>query len=168
LTLSVSAAVRAQVEKAACAAYPEEACGLLVGPVPADFARMDRLLRVTEARPLPNGWEAAARGRRYELDPRALMKAEASLAGEGLGIVGIYHSHPDVPAWPSPFDLERAWPCYSYWIVCVRAGLAAGSRSWIRSEDGRHFVEEPIVEEESHERDHQAAGGPEAVRGEPR
>jgi len=44
----------------------------------------------------------------------------------------------------SPFDLERAWPCYSYWIVCVREGRTAGSRSWMRSEDGKSFSEEDI------------------------
>lgn len=135
--------VRAEAERS----FPEECCGLLIGPVPGDFDRHGREVVVEEVRPLPNGWEAGdARKRRYQVDPRVLAKAELELSGTGRGVVGVYHSHPDVPAWPSPFDLERAWPCYSYWIVEVRQGAAQGSRSWMRTEDGKSFQEEPYIE----------------------
>ena len=53
-------------------------------------------------------------------------------------------SHPNHPAWPSPFDLMMAWPCLSYWIVRVENGRIADSRSWQRTEDGRSFIEEEI------------------------
>lgn len=137
-----------QVRAAAEAAFPEECCGFLIGPVPDGFERLERTVVVEEARALPNGWESAARTHRYQIDPRLFAKVEAGLSGTGRGIIGLYHSHPGVPAWPSPFDLERAWPCYSYWIVCVREGKARDSRSWVRTEDGRSFIEEEFTEVE--------------------
>lgn len=145
MSLKVSAALLAQVRAAAEKAFPEECCGFLIGPVPDGFERGGRAVVVEEARPLPNGWESAARTHRYQIDPRVFAKVESELTGTGKAIVGLYHSHPSVPAWPSPFDLERAWPCYSYWIVCVREGRAAESRSWMRSEDGTSFIEEEFI-----------------------
>lgn len=145
MSIEIAPAVAEQVLAAAQSAYPEECCGFLIGPVPDGFEKPGRLVRVEEARPLANGWEAPARDRRYQIDPKAYAATERELSGTGRGIVGFYHSHPDVPAWPSPFDLERAWPCYSYWIVSVRQGKAEGSRSWMRSEDGHSFIEEEIM-----------------------
>lgn len=151
MTLSLTPALRRRVEEAAEAAFPEECCGFLLGRVPPGFDGPARRLVVDDVRALPNGWEAGAltKTTRYQIDPKLFMKMEKELEGTGRAIVGLYHSHPSVPAWPSPFDLERAWPCYSYWIVCVREGRAKESRSWVRSEDGNTFIEEPIVVEEN-------------------
>lgn len=145
MTLKAARALSETVAKACAGAYPDEACGLLLGPVPDGFDRPGRTVAVDEARALPNGWDASAKTNRYLIDPRLLAKVESELSGSGRGVVGFYHSHPDHPAWPSPFDLKMAWPCLSYWIVRVDDGRAADSRSWQRTEDGRSFVEEPIV-----------------------
>jgi proteasome lid subunit RPN8/RPN11 len=146
MSLKVPKSVAEQVRKAAESAFPEECCGFLIGPLPDGFEKPDREVVVTEARALPNGWESAARTHRYQIDPKEFVRVEQALSGTGKAIIGLYHSHPSVPAWPSPFDLERAWPCYSYWIVCVREGKARESRSWVRSEDGRSFIEEKFTE----------------------
>ena len=145
MSLKVSKNISEQVVAAAEKAYPEECCGLLLGPIPAEFEKQGRAVQADEARPLPNGWDSSARTHRYSVEPKLLLAIDKELAGTGRGIVGFYHSHPDVPAWPSPFDLERAWPCYSYWIVCVRKGKAEGSRSWMRTDDGQTFLEESII-----------------------
>lgn len=137
---------REKIVVTACeSAYPEEGCGLLIGPVPDDFHAPGRAVAVDEVRPLANGWDSSAKTNRYLLDPRILEKIEAELTGTGRGVVGFFHSHPDAPAWPSPFDLLMAWPCVSYWIVRVDQGRIADSRSWQRTEDGRSFIEEEIV-----------------------
>ncbi len=145
MTLRAARALERAVTGACESAYPDEGCGLLLGPVPDAFDQPGRALRVDEVRALPNGWDASAKTNRYLIDPRLLAKVEGELSGTGRGVVGFYHSHPDHPAWPSPFDLMMAWPCLSYWIVRVDAGKAVDGRSWQRTEDGRSFVEEEIV-----------------------
>lgn len=146
MTLALTPELKRRVEEAAEKAFPEECCGFLIGALPPGFERPGRRVVVDEARALPNGWEAGAltKTTRYQIDPKAFLSVERELEGTGKAVVGLYHSHPGVPAWPSPFDLERAWPCYSYWIVCVREGRARESRSWQRSDDGASFLEEPI------------------------
>jgi proteasome lid subunit RPN8/RPN11 len=59
-------------------------------------------------------------------------------------LIGFYHSHPDHPARPSQFDLEHAWPNFSYPIVSVLDGRAADLRSWRLRADRTAFDEEPI------------------------
>jgi proteasome lid subunit RPN8/RPN11 len=142
VSLKITRALEALAVKACEEAYPEEGCGLLIGPVPPDAP--GRTVAVDEVRALPNGWDAPAKTSRYKLDPRELARVEAELAPAGRGVVGFFHSHPDVPAWPSPFDLALAWPCVSYWILRVQEGRLSDSRSWRRSDDGRSFVEEAI------------------------
>lgn len=145
MSVRLPRAVLDAIRAAGEASFPEECCGFLVGKTPDDFADPGRTVTVEEARPLPNGWESTARTHRYQIDPKVFARTEAELSGSGRAIVGLYHSHPSVPAWPSPFDLDRAWPCYSYLIVCVRDKKAQESRSWVRTEDGRSFLEEDIM-----------------------
>lgn len=144
MSLKVSRALERIVVETCEKAFPDEGCGLLIGPVPGAFDAPGREVAVDEARPLPNGWDASAKTNRYLIDPRELARIEAELSGSGRGVVGFFHSHPNAPAWPSPFDLMMAWPCLSYWIVRVDGGKTADSRSWQRTEDGRSFVEEAI------------------------
>jgi proteasome lid subunit RPN8/RPN11 len=144
VSLRVSRALEQIVVETCEKAYPDEGCGLLIGPVPDAFDAMGRPVAVDEARPLPNGWDSSAKTNRYLIDPRLLAKVEGELSGTGRGVVGFFHSHPNAPAWPSPFDLMMAWPCLSYWIVRVENGKTADSRSWQRTEDGRSFAEEEI------------------------
>jgi proteasome lid subunit RPN8/RPN11 len=145
VSLTVNRAIEEIVVATCRKAYPDEGCGLLIGPTPDNFDAPGRAVRVDEARPLPNGWDASAKTNRYLIDPRTLAKVEAELAGSGRGVVGFFHSHPNAPAWPSPFDLMMAWPCLSYWIMRVDAGNVVDSRSWQRTEDSRSFIEEEIV-----------------------
>ena len=144
MSLRVRRAVEQIVVEACEKAYPEEGCGLLIGLVPEAFDRPGRAVVVDEARPLANGWDSSAKTNRYLIDPRALARIEDELSGSGRGVIGFFHSHPNAPAWPSPFDLMMAWPCLSYWIVRVEQGRVGDSRSWQRTEDGRSFVEEEI------------------------
>ncbi len=145
MSLRVSRAVEGIAAKTCVGAFPEEGCGLLIGPIPENFDALGRTVEVEEARPLPNGWDASAKTNKYLIDPKLLAKVEAELSGTGRGVVGFFHSHPTVPAWPSPFDLTMAMPCVSYWILQVKDGRVVDSRSWQRTEDGRSFVEEEIV-----------------------
>ncbi|HUE88710.1 MAG TPA: M67 family metallopeptidase [Vicinamibacterales bacterium] len=113
--------------------YPNECCGALIG----------RAGEVTEAFPLPNTTEAGPR-RRFLVRPHDYRAAEARASAAGGGLLGFYHSHPDHPAEPSQFDLEHAWPSFSYVIVSVRSGEPAEMRSWRLRDDRSRFDEETL------------------------
>jgi proteasome lid subunit RPN8/RPN11 len=59
-------------------------------------------------------------------------------------VIGFYHSHPDHPAVPSPYDLDHAWPLYSYVVVAVHDGVKKDFRSWEMEPDRTRFTEEQI------------------------
>ena len=130
-----------EIERHILSAYPEEGCGVMIGEVPTNFGHSECEIRVSEVRSLKNAWEGSVKTRRYLADDKALAQIEMEYAGKSEGIVGIYHSHPDVAAWPSPFDLERAWPCYAYLILSVSRGKIEDARVWGLSEDSRGFLE---------------------------
>ena len=53
-------------------------------------------------------------------------RGSSARATRGLDLLGFYHSHPDHPAQPSQFDLDHAWPSFSYVIVSVMARRRPG------------------------------------------
>jgi proteasome lid subunit RPN8/RPN11 len=72
------------------------------------------------------------------------MRGERYAPKQRVGCRGNYHSHPDHPAVPSQYDLEHAWPTWSYIIVSVQKGSAADLRSWEMQNDRSRFDEEEI------------------------
>jgi proteasome lid subunit RPN8/RPN11 len=116
--------------------YPHECCGALVG----------REGEVTGAVPLPNTTDDGPR-RRFLVRPSDYREAERAADAAGAELLGFYHSHPDHPARPSQYDLDHAWPNFSYIIVSVAAGVAEDVRSWKLRDDRSAFDEEPLVGE---------------------
>ena len=121
--------------------YPNECCGALIG----------RDAIVTESFALPNTTEEGPR-RRFLVRPSDYRAAEARAAETGRELMGFYHSHPDHPAQPSQYDLDHAWPFFSYVIVSVRDGQPHELRSWRLREDRAQFDEEPVNTEVNAER----------------
>jgi proteasome lid subunit RPN8/RPN11 len=135
--LRVARPLLARLRELASAAWPHEACGLLVG---TSTERAVDVARLTEAENL-----ATERLRdRYTLAPADFLRADAAARRDGFDIVGVWHTHPDHPARPSPTDLAAAWPSFSYVIVSVTEVGVADLRSFRL--DGEHFAEQPIVE----------------------
>jgi proteasome lid subunit RPN8/RPN11 len=120
--------------------YPYECCGLLLGSFGADGTKL-----VAETYPISNAREEEAKRNRFLIRPEELMLGEKYAARKELEVVGFYHSHPDHPAVPSQYDLEHAWPVYSYIVVSVRAAQAKDLRSWEMEFDRSRFNEEEIV-----------------------
>ena len=118
--------------------YPYECCGLLLG----EFKQGSKV--VSETYPISNAREEAAKRNRFLIQPEELVRGEKYAAEQGMDVVGFYHSHPDHPAVPSQYDLEHAWPSYSYIVVAVEAGLAKDLRSWEMEPDRTRFTEEEI------------------------
>lgn len=122
------------------AEYPQECCGLLIGRMEADNRKT-----VAEVYPVSNAREAEARHNRSLILPGEYVRGERYARGRGLEVVGNYHSHPDHPAEPSQFDLDHAWPTWSYIIVSVGGGRARDLRSWEMRADRSRFDEEEIL-----------------------
>jgi cysteine synthase B len=134
MTADVDAAIRGEAERG----YPDECCGALIG--------RDRI--ITDSVPIGNT-STGERRRRFLIGPDDYLRAERHAAGAGADLVGFYHSHPDHPPEPSAFDLAQAWPNLSYVIVSVRAGTAAGIRSWRLEPDRSRFREERLTVQSS-------------------
>jgi len=124
--------------------YPFECCGFLMGSLDPDGKK-----KVQEIYPIENSREESAQHNRFLIDPGEFMKAESYARKNRLDIVGIYHSHPDHPAKPSRFDLDHAWPLYSYVIVAVHQGKVVDFLSWEMLPDRSGFDEENIFKSNS-------------------
>jgi proteasome lid subunit RPN8/RPN11 len=120
-------------------AYPEEGAGLLIGRFEEDRKRVASVV------PLANRREQLSRRNRYLLDPDEYISAESEAERQGLEVLGIFHSHPDHPNFPSEFDREWAWPLFSYLITSVWSGKSGESRAWHLVEDRSGFAEEQLV-----------------------
>jgi proteasome lid subunit RPN8/RPN11 len=119
--------------------YPYECCGLLLG----SFAG-GGLKAIAEIYPISNAREEQAKRNRFLIRPEELIRGERYAGTKGLDVIGFYHSHPDEPAVPSQYDLDHAWPLYSYIVISVVAGGAQDLRSWEMEPDRSRFVEEEV------------------------
>ena len=93
---------------------PDEACGLLGGPVVGGEASG----AISEVYPAKN---ADASSRTYTVDGRDYLRASRDAEGRGHEIVGVWHSHTHTDAYPSPTDVRQAVdPMWVYVIVSLR------------------------------------------------
>lgn len=115
------------MQRAAKAAHPNEACGLLFGSSEA----------VTACEAVRNVAENPES--RFELDPSALFAALRAERAGGLDLIGYWHSHPTGDARPSPTDAAMAAPDGKLWLIVAGQTLSA----WRASDDGLHgrFIE---------------------------
>lgn len=120
--------------------YPFECCGLLLGRLAKDESKT-----VVETYPISNSREEGKKRNRFLIRPAKLLEGEHYARNRSLDVVGFYHSHPDDYARPSQYDLDHAWPTYSYIIVSVREGFADEMRSWQLQGDRSRFVEEQLL-----------------------
>jgi len=121
--------------------YPHECCGVLLGtfnPANRTVVQVARCGNTRDDRPQD----------RYHIDPKELIAIQRRASGQGLEIVGFYHSHPDHPAQWSQTDLAEAhWLGCSYVITQVEKGSANRTHSFVllgESEDDKHFQTEEI------------------------
>jgi proteasome lid subunit RPN8/RPN11 len=134
MALALSAAVNDAIRRHAAETYPHECCGALIGGEGV----------VTEAFALPNTTDEGPR-RRFLVRPDDYREAERRAAAQGAGLLGFYHSHPDHPAQPSQYDLDHAWPFFSYVIVSVRGGATGDITSWRLRDDRSAFDPEELI-----------------------
>ena len=117
----------------ASSSYPNECCGVIVG-------KEDEAMDIWGF----NNDSDGPKEKRYLIGPEQILEAERRSSERGLLILGIYHSHPDVPAEPSKFDLDHAWPWYRYVILSVKNRKIDQIRAWILDENRSSFNSEEI------------------------
>jgi len=119
--------------------YPFECCGLLIGSFTEDGRKI-----VSEIYAISNAREEEAKRARFLIEPEELLRGERYARERKLDVIGFYHSHPEDRGVPSGYDLEHAWPTYSYVIVPVTKGKAETPLSWELEADRSKFNEEEI------------------------
>ncbi len=130
-----------RIETLAREAFPYECCGLLIGVARPDRAdAVTRVTRIAESRNLA----APERMDRFEVDPALQFSLMRELRGTGETIVGVYHSHPNGRAAPSPRDREDARDPSLIWLVTAVTGAApapASTRAFELTDDLSRFDE---------------------------
>lgn len=97
---------------------PDEACGLLVGPVVGPLMAREPSGVVSEVF-LATNIDASART--YTVDGRDFLRASRVADDLGHEIVGVWHSHTHTDPYPSPTDVRQAVdPMWIYVIVSLR------------------------------------------------
>ena len=120
MELAVTSQALAAMRVAAAAAYPREACGLLLGAGG----------RITEAQPTANLHPSPET--HFEIDPQALIGAHRAARAGGPELIGYFHSHPHGP--PAPSATDRACAARDGKVWAIIAGDDV--RFWIDGEQG--------------------------------
>lgn len=116
---AVTSGAKATLLAEAAAAYPFEACGLLLGAGGV----------ITAAVPVRNVHPDPAR--HFEIDPTALIAAHRAQRAGGPQLLGYYHSHPTGSTEPSVTDQASASGDGRIWAI-----IAAGTIGWWRDAPG--------------------------------
>ncbi len=120
MIVRIASGIAEQLLAHAHADAPLEACGLLLG-TPG---------HILIARPARN--TAADPARRFEIDPAMLLATHRAARGEGMAVLGHYHSHPDGSDQPSRRDAARALQNGQIWMIIGQSGTTA----WAAAGDG--------------------------------
>jgi proteasome lid subunit RPN8/RPN11 len=95
------------------AGFPDEACGLLAGPLEADTPVGTG--EVSGAYACANADRSA---RTYTVDPSDYLRSMRDAESRGHEIVGVWHSHTHTDAYPSPTDVRQSVDA-NWWYVIV-------------------------------------------------
>lgn len=141
MTLYLTAEARQQLTAHAERGYPNEICGILLGRDSAG-RRV-----ISGSMPIENSFEAAEQYHRFLITSEDMLKAERQARQQKLDVLGVYHSHPDEEARPSPYDRDHAaWTTWSYIILSARSGRVVALRAWTLRPDRDAFDEEPVAD----------------------
>jgi hypothetical protein len=135
MTLEISGEIAQEILAQSRAEYPDECCGVILGP-----AGSGKALR---HKPMVN---AAHSPTFYEFDPKDLLALYREVEDQDEEIVVIYHSHTETEAYPSRTDITyAAEPGAHYVLVSTRKEIAPATefRSY-RIIDGE-VTEEPVT-----------------------
>ncbi|HSB08987.1 MAG TPA: M67 family metallopeptidase [Blastocatellia bacterium] len=108
----ITDAIALGIEEHARRTNPAECCGLLSG----------RDGSITDIHPIRNDSDKPET--RYFATPEELFAAMRRIRESGQTLLGVYHSHPRTPAYPSPSDVEMAfYPEAFYFIISLEPSV---------------------------------------------
>jgi proteasome lid subunit RPN8/RPN11 len=123
--------------KAAVQFSDEECCGFLFGQEETgDVRTITAMMSAKNISPLN-------KRSTFEISPQDYMDAESFAVQHHLKLLGVYHTHIDMPAIPSEFDRIAAHPYFSYVILSVVENIVEDMKSWTLNDNSK-FEEEPI------------------------
>lgn len=103
--------------------FPDEACGLLVGPLGTPGVDDGRAVPTGEIREVFPCRNADQSARTYTVDSRDMLRTMRDAEDHGDEIVGVWHSHTHTDAYPSATDVRQAVdPSWLYAIVSLKYG----------------------------------------------
>ena len=99
--------------------YPKESCGILAGK--EDFVEKVYQMKNSSDRPRIC----------YFMKPEEQIKVMKEIRNLNLKLLSIYHSHIDVPAYPSSKDVELAfYPDAVYIILSIKDGKLSNVKAY--------------------------------------
>jgi [CysO sulfur-carrier protein]-S-L-cysteine hydrolase len=132
--LTIAGTLQAKIVEHARSEHPDEACGLVAGPVGSD--RPERFIPMTNAERSPTF---------YRFDSAEQLRVWREMDERDEEPVVIYHSHTATDAYPSRTDVAYASePEAHYVLVSTRDPVEAEFRSF-RIIDGAVTEEEVLV-----------------------
>jgi len=114
--------------------FPDECCGAMIA--------VDGV--IVDAFRLANTTSGGA-ARRFRIGPGDYRQSEARASDLKGTLAGFYHSHPNHPARPSAYDLEQAWPNFSYVIISVNAAVPGDITCWYLKDDRSAFEQGELI-----------------------
>ena len=112
-SVAITHQVKEAMEAHALDARPAECCGLLAG----DGHTITSVYRLRNESDRPET--------RYFASPEDLLAAIRRIRQEGQTMMGIYHSHPKSPAYPSKSDVELAFYSDSIYFILSHLDLVS-------------------------------------------
>tara|TARA_B100001939_G_scaffold347695_1_gene370149 strand:- start:2836 stop:3264 length:429 start_codon:yes stop_codon:yes gene_type:complete len=129
--LTIPADILASIKSHCAAAYPEEACGLLIGR----GMTIEQAVRAENLSVSPKD--------SFEIDPALIVHWQKKLrqepkerGTETRRILGHYHSHPDHPAEPSAQDRARIYEPDLIWGIVRVSGEGAETTRFFSAREG--------------------------------
>jgi len=113
-------AARETMLEFARAAFPREACGLLLG----DRKRIEAATQAINVHPEPL--------RHFEIDPASLIAAHKAAREGGPQVLGYWHSHPNGLAAPSETDRVHATGDGRVWAIVANGAISL----WVDTSNG--------------------------------
>ena len=120
-----------EMERHAREEYPRECCGMLAG-------RERVITKLFKTKNIAKSIDE------YELDPLEQVKAFEEIDRLSLELLGVYHSHPHHPCYPSGLDIQQAFYPDTVFFIISLLDFNNSQLKAFRMKEGE-VVEEEII-----------------------